>query len=78
MANEMYLVCQHCEENGALRLGKRVRSKYITSKKLDLDGFFKLHEGCGNGPDHFALAHQFPLNHDVATFVDGAVHQALQ
>lgn len=76
MSNRLFLVCtahpDHAIEN-ACCLGERGIAKALYEvpggRVLDqrLDAFFVKHEKCGTGPDHYALAHQFPLNHDLAT-----------
>lgn len=71
MANRLFLVCSaHPEPENALCLGERGIQSALYEPSTDaqrLARFFKRHETCGTGPDHYQLAHRRPQNHDVAT-----------
>lgn len=70
-ANRLYLVCNSClAPEKALCLGERDEHSALYEPSTDsarLARFFKLHEACGTGPDHYQLAHHRAPNHDVAT-----------
>lgn len=71
-ANRLFLVCSAClQPERAFCLGERGISSplYETTPDLEarLDAWYRTHQACGSGPDHYQLAHNFPPNHDVAT-----------
>lgn len=67
--NKLYL---HCYCGDAIELARRTDTLYSESKssKYHFDQWLTHHEKCGDGPDHFKLAHAMNPNFDVAPPAD--------
>lgn len=82
-ANRLFLVCSaHPAIEDAYCIGERegTSPRYDCSPALGdyLSEWYMKHAACGNGPDHFQLAHHRPPNHDVTPLsVDSAVKLSL-
>lgn len=71
-ANRLFLVCTaHPAIEDSFCIGERAGTDPRYDCDLDLEGhldaWYRKHSTCGNGPDHYQLAHHRPPNHDVAT-----------
>lgn len=82
VGNTMWLVCvHHPDRTQALCLGRRSTRGYNTRvDEKTLHNFYREHEGCGGGYDHFTVAFDFDKDHDLpkpAVLAD-AVHAVLR
>ena len=80
--NTMWLVCvHHPERTQALFLGRRmIRGYSRTCSQKELEDFYRDHETCGGGFDHFTIAYDRDKDHDLpkpAPLAD-AVHATLR
>lgn len=80
--NTMWLVCiHHPDRTQSLQLGRRVMRGYSRAPHAhDIERFFREHEGCGGGYDHFTIAFDLGKDHDLpkpAPLAD-AVHAVLR
>lgn len=72
MSNRIFLICNsHASPEHALCIGERASGSPLyevpRDLKMRMDAFYSRHAACGDGPDHYQLAHQLTPNNDVAT-----------
>lgn len=80
--NTMWLVCtHHPDRTQALCLGRRSTRGYESrANDKALHNFYRMHESCGGGFDHFTIAFDREKDHDLpkpAPLAD-AVHAVLR